>query len=185
MSGRERLVAAVTVGAFSKAASDTVTVRWPGLVAMDRVATTYEFKNQDPDVSPTQRHGNVNNWIEPTFRTGAIDAFQRYFDAVPVGQRFPIELPGGGFDTRIVITDVSLEWGGLFDVDSAGPWHNPHKTHRKGTDMDVLSTTMNDVAKQRFVAACLPHRLPALLSRIHRSPTISRTFISTPVDPDK
>ncbi|MGH2397581.1 MAG: hypothetical protein ACRDFW_11470, partial [bacterium] len=124
LSGRERVVAAVTIGGFSKAPSDTVTVRWPGLVAMDRVGTTYEFKNQDPNVSPTQRHGNVNNWIEPTFRTRVLDAFQRYFDAVPAEERFPNPAPGGGLDTRLVITDVSLEWGGLFDVDGAGPWHN-------------------------------------------------------------
>jgi hypothetical protein len=170
VGGREQIVAAVTIGGFFKTPNDTVTVRWPGLVAMDRVGTTYEFKSQDPAVSPGQRHGNTNNWIDSSFRSRVVDAFQRFFDDVPEGSRFSLPAPGGGFDTRFVITDVSLEWGGLLDVGST-PWHNPHKAHRKGVDMDVRSTTMDSVRQRRFRDLC-------------RDASVSCTSEPNPQEPD-
>jgi hypothetical protein len=152
LSGLERLGGNVTAGGFSKGVTDTVTVRWPGLVAMERLGTTYEFLDQNPD-SATQRHGNTNHWVEPTFRARALDAFQRYFAAVPE-PRFPLPNPGGGTDTRVVITEASLEWGGLLDVASDGPWHYPHKGHRKGRDMDVRSRTLDTEGTRRFLKYC-------------------------------
>ncbi|MGH2608633.1 MAG: hypothetical protein ACRDHF_06035 [Tepidiformaceae bacterium] len=151
VSGRERLVAAVTASVPVRSEADSVVIRWAGLEAMARLGTHHEFKDQDPDV-PAQRHGNTNHWVEPGFRDRALDAFRRYFEAVPE-PRFPLPAPGGGFDTRFVITDVSLESGGLFDIDDT-PWHNPHKTHRKGVDMDVRSITLNGGQRDLFILAC-------------------------------
>jgi hypothetical protein len=153
VSGRERLRAVVRVGADSQVAMDTIVIRWPGLVEMPRDGANYEFKDQDPTVSPAQRHGNVNNFVEPSFRARALDAFQRYFDVVPAAQRFPVPV-GGVRETRFLITDVSLEWGGLLDVDGAGPWHNPHRGHRKGIDMDVRRTTLNAAQRDLFIRLC-------------------------------
>jgi len=157
ISGREQLAVQVTDGLQSQGQDRTVVVRWPGLVAMARQGTQHEFKDQDPNIA-TQRHGNVNHWVEAGFRDRVLDAFRRYFEAVPE-PRFPLPAPGGGTDTRFVVTEASLEWGGLFDVAEVAPWRNPHRTHRKGLDVDVRSTTMNAARQEDFERACVGARI--------------------------
>ncbi len=157
VSGREQLAVQVTDGLQSQGLVRTMVVRWPGLVAMARQGTHHGFKNQDPNV-PGQRHGNVNHWVEAGFRDRVLDAFRRYFEVVPE-PRFPNPSPGGGMDTRFVITEASLEWGGLFDVAEVAPWRNPHRTHRKGVDVDVRSTTMNAARQEDFERACVVARV--------------------------
>jgi hypothetical protein len=44
------------------------------------------------------------------------------------------------------INDMSLEWGGLFDLDSS--WAPPHKTHRRGENVDVRIRDKNE--EQQF-----------------------------------
>jgi hypothetical protein len=67
-----------------------------------------------------------------------------------------------GDETRFVITDASLEWGGLHDIGDA-PWMNPHKGHRAGTSMDVRSSSMDDARKVTFELACSRARLRCIL----------------------
>ena len=178
-SGRELLFWRIRDGIQSKESVDTVFVRWPGLVAMNRAGTNHEFKNQDPGASPGQRHGNVNHWIEPAFHIRVLSAFQGYVDVQPE-PRFPLENPDHGFDTRFVITDVSLEWGGLFDVASS-PWRNPHQRHRTGRDMDVRSTTMDSTRHQTFIGVCRSARVLCTPEGFHEVPdTIPAHFHLTP-----
>jgi hypothetical protein len=56
----------------------------------------------------------------------AVDSLQQI--AIAWRQQFPQEL-------ILQINDVSLPYGGLFDVN--GNWHRPHGTHRTGRDTDI------------------------------------------------
>lgn len=48
-----------------------------------------------------------------------------------------------GENNTLKVNDMSLVWGGLFDVGQnvngqlTGNWRRPHQTHREGRDMDV------------------------------------------------
>jgi hypothetical protein len=49
------------------------------------------------------------------------------------------------FDASLGINDMSLKWGGLFDI---GPpdgsfWSPPHSSHRKGTSVDIDRTAQS------------------------------------------
>ncbi len=77
-------------------------------------------------------------------------------------------------DTRFVITEASLEWGGLFDVAKDAQWRNPHRAHRDGEHMDVRSTTLGRGQRDRFLLLCerarircVPETAP---SHFHLSP---------------
>ncbi|MCC8932270.1 hypothetical protein [Rhizobium sp. 'Codium 1'] len=52
------------------------------------------------------------------------------------------------FSMPIAVNDMSLVWGGLFDID--GTWGGPHQTHREGRHADVRSQTMDDIQKEFF-----------------------------------
>lgn len=52
------------------------------------------------------------------------------------------------FNVPIAVNDMSLVWGGLFDID--GAWGGPHQTHREGRHADVRSQTMDDTQKEFF-----------------------------------
>lgn len=167
LSGIERLRVEVTAfragDTLSGVATDSVVIRWRPdlvpheLVAMDRIGlppdTTYQFSNQDPALSPGQRHGNRNHWIEPGFRDRVLQLFRMYVDSVSDAEEFPIPNPDGTLDTRFVITDVSLAWGGLLDI-ATTPWRNPHSLHRKGEDMDVRIRTMDPDGRTAFEDFC-------------------------------
>jgi hypothetical protein len=43
------------------------------------------------------------------------------------------------------INDMSLEWGGLFDLNSS--WAPPHQRHRQGENVDVRIINLNDGQK--------------------------------------
>lgn len=38
---------------------------------------------------------------------------------------------------KLYLNDASLEWGGLFDVESSTPWSSPHNLHHKGRSLDI------------------------------------------------
>jgi hypothetical protein len=111
---------------------------------MARTGSTYEFTDQNG--AESQRHGNINHFAQPAFTNSAGAAFQRYFDKVPIANRF------SGGATRFLITEASLEHGGLLDVGKTMAWRNPHRAHRTGTDLDVgYATVKNHV---EFEKAC-------------------------------
>ncbi|MEW6068696.1 MAG: hypothetical protein AB1610_10455 [Nitrospirota bacterium] len=54
-----------------------------------------------------------------------------------------LDLAMGYFETgsgTLRINDISLEWGGLFDIDAN--WATPHKSHRTGKNVDVDDVTV-------------------------------------------
>lgn len=146
--------------------SAVVTVKIDGLVRMARdLAGQYEFKDQD-STKREQGHGNFNDGVVPAFRDSVVAVFADYMrDSVNGAPR--------GFlrgQTRFVITDASLPWGGLLDIAStpARAWRWPHFTHRTGTDMDIrthypqpadsahqeLTATMDSTRRNRFIKLC-------------------------------
>lgn len=51
------------------------------------------------------------------------------------------------FGKNIIVNDMSLESGGVFDI--SGQWRPPHQTHQDGRRVDIHSQSMND-AEIRF-----------------------------------
>jgi len=45
--------------------------------------------------------------------------------------------------------DMSLEWGGLFDIN--GNWKAPHTTHRYGTEIDISKRFITKSNRKRFI----------------------------------
>jgi hypothetical protein len=46
------------------------------------------------------------------------------------------------YDARILVTDMSLPWGGLFD--KAGDWRPPHVRHRLGGEVDISANRIHE-----------------------------------------
>jgi hypothetical protein len=153
LAGIERLTAQAIAFGHQHSQDESVEIRWPGLVPMERFDTYHEFKDQNPLI-PAQRHGNANHFVARAFRDSVVAVFGRYFDSTAVSRRFPNANPDGGFDTRFVVTDASLEWGGLMDIALVAPWVNPHRRHRTGEDMDVRITTMDQRGRRMFRDIC-------------------------------
>jgi hypothetical protein len=146
VSGTERVRVQVTAGDATVDTTVTVAVQWSGLVAMPREGATYYFTDQSP-ATGRRRHGNVNNWVDPSFGAAVEDVFRRYFAA-----QAPPRFTGG--ETRFAITDAALRWGGLLDVDDDVPWQEPHRLHRTGTDMDVRYWSMTAAQRRRLLFLC-------------------------------
>ncbi len=54
--------------------------------------------------------------------------------------------------TTLGINDMSLEWGGLLDID--GNWTTPHITHRKGTSADIDRHVYNPRTGENVLMNC-------------------------------
>lgn len=54
--------------------------------------------------------------------------------------------------TTLGINDMSLIWGGVFDI--SGKWNTPHKTHREGLDVDIDRRVWNAMEKEYVYKAC-------------------------------
>lgn len=154
VSGLEDISVVATAGASSAQATTTLTIRWPDLRAMPRNGMHYFFTNQIVGNSQS-RHGNVNNFTDPNFEGRLLRAFERYFELVA-------DLPPSPLndDQRIAITDASLPWGGMFDIN--GDWTRPHQRHRTGQDVDVrwasvlYTQTFREACDEAFVVPMAP-----------------------------
>jgi len=114
--GIERIIA--SGGNISDSAD--LTVRVPGLILL------YDY----PDyikVGGTQNHHGPPDWQEdhnhfcmPEVANAIFEIAEEYVDS-------------GG--ERIYINDLSLPYGGLFDIE--GNWDTPHNSHRKGENADI------------------------------------------------
>lgn len=140
VSGRERVRVEATVDGETASAEALVTIRYPGLTAMARTGDRYYYSDQ-----AHTRHGDINHHVDPAFASTVLDAFELYFGRTPE----PRFLDG---ETRFVITEASLTWGGLFDVDTE--WSHPHRLHRTGRDMDVRYWSLSASQRRQFVQAC-------------------------------
>ena len=52
------------------------------------------------------------------------------------------------FQTNLFINDMSLQTGGLFDIQ--GAWAPPHQTHRTGRDVDINRSSMTSAQRTFF-----------------------------------
>lgn len=141
IGGRELIEVTVLADGDSVTVVDTVAVRWPNLQAVPRSGTDYVFTEQNP-ANPAQRHGNNNHFLTP----GTSAAFVSLFAAVRTAN--PAQAPFN-------VTDASLEWGGLLDIDSIA-WRQPHRLHRGGIHADVgfSSFAEEPLARASFADEC-------------------------------
>ena len=52
------------------------------------------------------------------------------------------------YQEKLEINDISLKDGGLFDI--CQNWETPHRSHRKGKNVDIESKNMDDDQKDYF-----------------------------------
>jgi len=112
--GRFELIARAQVQGKILEDRDTLTVRVPDLVELPEV-NYYEL------IGRTNDHPS-NHWATQLVMENIQSIAMAWF------LLYPNESP-------ISINDISLEYGGLFDV--TGNWRPPHSSHRIGTDVDV------------------------------------------------
>lgn len=55
------------------------------------------------------------------------------------------------FNTPLQVNDISLPWGGLFDLGRDGPWwKSPHAEHRDGKQADIRNIYMSPAQRKFF-----------------------------------
>jgi hypothetical protein len=89
--------------------------------------TGYEFIGGPDNVSRHPDHHMV--------RAEVRDALQSAATA------FAAEFPDGPL---LGINDISLMWGGVFDIDGASDWRQPHCSHRRGIEIDLRTSNLGD-----------------------------------------
>ena len=102
-----------------------VTVRVPDLQLLPR-STEYEkvggtSNHQGPPSFPNDE----NHWAHPDVLAGLQQIAREWLTLAPS-------------QAPLTINDVSLPWGGRFDI--AGRWDGSHSTHRVGRDADIRTT---------------------------------------------
>lgn len=139
VSGTERIIAEILDGGnIISSAAGTVDVKVPDLQPLGGFIS-YQLTGAR-DAHPANHYGTAST----------VTNIGRVADAFYIANG---ELLG--------INDMSLVWGGLFDI---GPppssnvfWYTPHTSHRKGTSVDIdlcaLSTIPNDPNPQTCVIA--------------------------------
>ena len=130
VSGVERLFAQATAGGQTRVGQDSVEVRVPDLIPLTE-GPSIVFVGTDDFHSVSARHFGTAGMVS-AIRTLA-DTLQRIADflaTLPTDQR-----PPGRFPRTLGVNDMSLPWGGLFDLD--GTWHYPHMAHRTGRSADL------------------------------------------------
>jgi hypothetical protein len=86
-------------------------------------------------VGSTRTHPN-NHYLQPN----NIGALQN------IAREYKIEFPD---DPNLFYNDMSLVWGGLFDINNN--WQPDHKTHRLGNHVDIQMTTIPSEHRQEFI----------------------------------
>jgi hypothetical protein len=131
--GQYRLIAYYQDGSRLRHSEDTLTIRVPGLVALSE-DKNYILTGEDTIRHPPHNHFIFKGW------TARFDSIVRKF-YTNCDTLYP-ELP----EETIIVNDISLIDGGLFDI---GPspqhpqyqlWHTPHTGHRGGFEEDVSFT---------------------------------------------
>ena len=113
-------------------------------------------------VKEASDHGGVpNTYLQPASQVMFDQIVTAYFNEVPEDQRFVND--GVGSPAKIVVTDMSLPEGGLYDWDiPTRAWRNPHKLHRTGQDIDIRSSNLTVYGRtylmenicRRYTAEC-------------------------------
>ena len=112
---------------------DTVrlTVRVPGLVEFGTGAYWRPTGNTSPD---GQNHPS-NHWCHPKMKDSLTAALKVFY-------KWTASRDGGGTGFVLGVNDMSLEWGGVFDV--KGRWATEfHVFHRVGLSVDVDTSKAN------------------------------------------
>jgi hypothetical protein len=128
VAGVNQLFAQATLSGESTVDQDSVVVRIPGLVALAGGGSV-ELTGDDP-VHPQRYFGAPAMITALQTLAARVQAHAAEIAALPPAQR-----PSGTFPDRLAVNDMSLPWGGLFDLE--GTWHHPHKEHRRGIEADV------------------------------------------------
>jgi hypothetical protein len=139
VAGEEKIIAEI-VNTQAKC-EETVNVKVPGLMRLDD-GENYDLKE------------STN--IHPSSYWGAMDALG-YFNSI--ANAYAVTFPN---DSRLVVTDISLPWGGVFDLCGT---YNPkdkcsaasnggHSSHRTGRDVDVRNSNIPMENRKEFEIIC-------------------------------
>jgi hypothetical protein len=107
-------------------ATATLDVRVEGLIQIPDAIIRYAQFDSDGAIGAKTNTHEHNHYLTPASIIKLNKLADVYAEVNP------------GF--RLFLNDASLEWGGLFDVGTTR-WKKPHKTHRRGTSLDIRAAS--------------------------------------------
>jgi hypothetical protein len=139
VAGIEQLFAQVSLGGQTKVGQDSVAVRIRSLTSMTEGSSVHLIGSDDFHPSSVRYSGTARMVSALRALADSLQVMADSFAALPPALR-----PAGRFPRVLGLNDMSLPWGGLFDL--GGSWHHPHKAHRMGrsADIDVRRGTDDD-----------------------------------------
>ena len=114
-------------------------IRIPALVALTEGGSV-DLIGDDPVHAAAARYYGTADMVGAVRELAdSLQVMADAFAALPLAER-----PTGRFPRTLGVNDLSLTWGGLFDLD--GTCHHPHKSHRSGrvADIDVQRDPADD-----------------------------------------
>lgn len=122
----------------------------------------------------THGRGMHNHYTKLASRDSLIEIFKEYFAKTQSGSRFQPDTahPSDRWNV-FVITQASLEYGGLLDL--GHDWRNPHMLHRTGKDFDLRLTNIPNHLRNRFYDFCDKHGAKCVKHGNHIHATMDHT----------
>ncbi len=115
VSGEETIKAKLT--STGEEAEGKVTIKVPNLVSLESKPNLLPWGQTDKHIAGTNNHGT-------TYTRDAV-----YYTVSEYAREYGMEP-----DIYLAVIDMSLPWGGLFDI--KGNWTTPHDWHRVGRSVD-------------------------------------------------
>jgi hypothetical protein len=167
VSGIEKVTVLAAAEGDTDSKTSAVTIKLPGLVAMPRTGPTWTYSPQSG-----KHPGELNHYGDPAFIADVQALFAGYMQKKR-GDPFI------GSETKFIINELSLQWGGIFDFSKA--WSNPHRRHRTGEDMDIRRKTLDEDQQSVFDEECTRMRFK-IRCETHPNPPSGVT--ADPENPD-
>jgi hypothetical protein len=125
VAGRFRVTASVKANPTVKDTVD-LQVRIPSLVEFG----AGDYWNLTGTASPEGQNHQGNHWCTRAMKDSLTRAFKRFYEWTSSEE-------GGGKGIQLGINDMSLEWGGVFDIFGNWNLNNEHSFHRVGLSVDI------------------------------------------------
>jgi hypothetical protein len=120
------LITASLIGNLSICDTILLNVQVPGLVDLG-TSTYWKLKGTDSEYG---KNHLSNHWCQPSMRDSLIAVIREFYSWSETDE-------GGGAPIVLGINDISIKWGGVFDIH--GDWNedHDHAFHRVGFSVDI------------------------------------------------
>ena len=144
---------------------DTVNlqVKVPGLVDFG----TGDYWTLTGTTSKRGQNHLSNHWCTQEMKDSLKEAIKKFYDWTRSDK-------GGGTAVKLGINDMSIEWGGAFDVPGTWIFNNQHSFHRIGLSVDIDNSGLKtvdpkDPRKERKVLSRRGEELKKLMEKYNGS----------------